>query len=63
VGIPFLNRLPIVGAVFGSRSYGKERTELIVFMTPHVIYDTNQITDASDELKTRIKGLKRIMQE
>ena len=24
-------------------------------MTPRVIYDTNEITDASDELKTQLK--------
>jgi len=44
-GVPFLHRIPILGAAFGSKSISKARTELIVFLTePRVIYDTNQIT-------------------
>lgn len=62
-GLPFLHRLPVIGAAFGSRSYGKERTELIVFMTPRVIYDTNEISEASDELKSRLRRLRRYVKE
>jgi general secretion pathway protein D len=62
-GIPGLHRIPIVGALFGSRSYSKSRTELIIFMTPRVIYDSNQMSDATDELKSRIKHLKKDVKE
>jgi general secretion pathway protein D len=58
-GIPGLNRIPILGAAFGTRSYSKARTELIIFITPHVIYDTNQMTDATDELRSKIKMLRK----
>jgi general secretion pathway protein D len=62
-GIPVLHRLPIVGAAFGSRSYSKERTELIIFMTPRVIYDTNQVVEASDEIRSRLRMLNRYVKE
>ena len=62
-GIPYLNRIPVLGAAFGTRSYAKQRTELIVFMTARVIYDTNQIQDASDELKGRLRRLQRLMKD
>ena len=62
-GVPGLHRLPIIGAAFGARSYSKERTELIVFMTARVIYDTNEISEASEELKSRLKKLNKIMKE
>lgn len=62
-GIPVLDRIPVVGALFGSRSYNKERTELIMFLTPHVIYDNNQLLDASDELKDQIKVLRKDIKE
>lgn len=62
-GIPLLHRIPILGGAFGFRSYNKERTELIIFMTPHVIYDTNQMADATDELKGRLKGLRKAVTE
>ncbi len=58
-GIPFLDRLPYIGGVFGSKSYNTSRTELIVFLTPHVIYDTTQITDATEEIKQQMRLLKK----
>jgi general secretion pathway protein D len=60
-GIPFLHRIPGLGAAFGNKSYSKERTELIVFITPRVIYDTNELTDASDELVQQMRRLQRLM--
>ena len=62
-GIPILHRIPLVGAAFGSRSTTRERTELIIFMTPKVIYDTAEIAEASDELKSRLKRLSKIVKE
>lgn len=62
-GIPVLDRIPVVGGLFGARSYTKERTELIMFLTPHVIYDSNQLLDASDELKQQIKVLRKDVKE
>jgi general secretion pathway protein D len=62
-GIPGLHRLPVIGAAFGSRSYSKNRTELIVFMTPRVIYDMNDVNEASDELKSRLKQLSRYVKD
>jgi general secretion pathway protein D len=62
-GIPLLHRIPFLGAVFGSKSVTKSRTELIVFLTPRVIYDTNQMAEASDELRAKLKGLQRMIKE
>ena len=62
-GIPGLNRIPYVGGIFGNTSYAKQRTELIIFLTPRVIYDTNQIEDASDELKDKVRNLMKIVKQ
>ena len=62
-GIPFLSRIPFLGAAFGSRSVSKTRTEMVVLMTPHIIYDTNQISEASDEVKSGFKRLRSLMKE
>jgi hypothetical protein len=35
----------------------------IIFMTPRVIYDTNQIVDASEEIRSRLKQLRREVRE
>jgi general secretion pathway protein D len=60
-GIPFLDRIPYLGAAFGQKTRSTQRTELIIFLTPRVIYDTTQITDATEELKQKVKGLRRMM--
>jgi general secretion pathway protein D len=62
-GIPLLHRVPVVGALFGSKSYSKDRTELVIFLTPRVIYDTNQIMEATQELKDEMQKLKKIYRE
>jgi len=51
--------IPWIGWLFGTKSISKTRSELIMFFTPHVIFDENQLIEASDELKTRVKLLKR----
>jgi general secretion pathway protein D len=62
-GLPFLSRLPVVGFAFGQKSVSKTRSELIIFITPRVIYDSNQLADASDELKAKVVGLRKLMKE
>ena len=62
-GIPLLNRIPFIGAAFGSKSVSKTRTEMVVLMTPRIIYDTNQIVEASDEVKSGFKKLRTLMKE
>jgi general secretion pathway protein D len=56
-GVPLLDRIPYLGAVFSNKSYSKARTELIIFLTPKVIYDTNQISEATEELRQKVKNL------
>lgn len=58
-GIPYLDRIPGLNFLFGNHSGSKQRTELIVFLTPHVIYDTHHISDATEELKDQLKTLKK----
>jgi len=62
-GVPLLHRIPLLGAAFGSKSNSKSRTELIVFLTPRVIYDTNQIQDATDEIRTNLKCIQKMMRD
>jgi general secretion pathway protein D len=58
-GIPVISRIPLLGNLFSSHSISKARTELVVFMTPRVIYDATQVTDASDEIRDRLKKLQK----
>ncbi|MBV8845410.1 MAG: type II secretion system secretin GspD [Bryobacterales bacterium] len=58
-GLPFVSRIPIIGGLLGQKTYSHERTELILFMTPHVIHDQTDLIEASDELVGRVKKLKK----
>jgi general secretion pathway protein D len=60
-GVPFLDRLPWIGGVFGTKHYTHDRTELVVFLTPKVIYDTNQLQDSTEELKEQMRHMRREM--
>jgi general secretion pathway protein D len=62
-GVPFLSKLPGIGAAFGAKSYTKTRTELVVFLTPRVIYDTNQMMDATDEIRSGLKKINRSIKD
>ncbi|HEY1497476.1 MAG TPA: type II secretion system secretin GspD [Candidatus Solibacter sp.] len=62
-GVPFLHRLPGIGAAFGAKSYSKSRTELVVFLTPRVIYDTNQMVDATDEIRSGMKRINKVLKD
>ena len=62
-GIPMLNRIPYAGALFGNKSTSTARTELILFMTPHVIYDTTDLVEASEEVKLRMRKIRAYMNE
>ena len=62
-GVPVLHRIPLVGAAFGAKSTSTSRTELIIFLTPRVIYDTSQITDATEELKGNLRRVQKLMKE
>lgn len=39
-GLPFVSDLPIIGSLFSSRQKDKVKTELVVFITPHILSDT-----------------------
>jgi len=59
-GVPLLNRIPILGRLFGSTTESVNRTETIVMITPTVISSTDRLQEVSDEFRTRFKGLEPI---
>jgi general secretion pathway protein D len=62
-GIPVLDRIPLLGNLFQTTSISKGRTELIIFLTPRVIYDTNQVSEATEELRQKVKSLTKAIKD
>jgi type IV pilus assembly protein PilQ len=36
-GVPFLRKVPILGGLFRSRTYNKDKNELLIFLTPRIL--------------------------
>ena len=56
-GVPFLSRLPIVGPLFGTRDRTKDRTELLVLLTPRVIRGVAEARAITDEMRRRLQSV------
>ena len=53
-GIPGLRRMPILGPLFGSDAIHKERTELLVLITPHIITNMEEGARITQDLKEKV---------
>ena len=60
-GIPWLQDIPVMGALFGTRTLTKTRTELLVMITPRVVRTEQDVRELGAELKSKMQGLKPLM--
>ena len=67
-GIPWLNEIPILGYLFGSREWKTERTELLLLITPRLVGTaleaariTEQMRHATPELEESIRRAPRVL--
>ncbi|MGC1679144.1 MAG: type II secretion system secretin GspD [Candidatus Binataceae bacterium] len=59
-GIPFISDIPVIGNLFSFKSTDRQKDNLIVFLTPHVIRDRGQLRDlALDERHQYINSIGR----
>jgi len=56
-GIPVLHNLPLIGPLFGTKTIEDFRTELLVIITPRVIYSDSDLRDVSREMRSQMRGL------
>ena len=56
-GLPVLSSIPLVGALFGTRTSGTTRTELLVVITPRVLRSDEDARAVSRELRDKMRGL------
>ncbi len=53
-GIPGLRKMPVLGPLFGSEGVSKQRTELIVLITPHIISNLEEGAHMTHEMKQKV---------
>lgn len=61
--IPLLGDIPYVGGLFGNTAISSHRTELIVLLTPTVIRDSKEATQATSEFRLKLQDLEHILRE
>ncbi len=62
-GIPGLNRIPFLGRLFGTTSRNRNRTELIVLITPRVIRNSEEARQITDDYQREFESLKPLQAE
>ena len=53
-GIPGLRKMPLLGPLFGSEGVSKQRTELMVLITPHIISNLEEGAHMTHEMKEKV---------
>jgi general secretion pathway protein D len=56
-GLPLLNRIPIIGGLFGSETMTNDRSELVLFITPRVVNDTVDYSRVIEDLRRKMERL------
>jgi general secretion pathway protein D len=56
-GLPLVSRIPVLGGLFGSQTLKKNRTELVLFVTPRVVDTEFDVRSAIDDLRRRMERL------
>jgi len=58
-GVPFLSKIPILGALFGYKTKTVGTKETILLMTPHVITDLQESNQVTQEFREKVQALKK----
>ena len=56
-GIPYLSKIPILGALFGVHENIVNKQETILLLTPHIITDANQSRTVTNEFRSKVRGI------
>jgi len=50
-GVPVLKDIPVLGSLFGTQNNQRQRTELLVLVTPHVVENPSQLRALTEDLE------------
>lgn len=60
--VPILGDIPIIGSLFRSTSSKREKSELLLFLTPHVVRTPTEAARLTDRAKSRLPEVPRMLQ-
>lgn len=56
-GVPYLSKLPVVGALFGQKTQNRDRQEVIVLITPSIVRNPQEARNLTDEYGAKFKAM------
>ncbi len=56
-GIPLLHEIPVLGSLFGNKSKGQNKIELVVLITPRVVKSRQDANMITNEFKRKLSGI------
>ena len=62
-GVPILMDIPILRYLFSSNTYKKDKTEVLISITPHVIKRGKTAVQVSEAFLDKVKGLKKLLEK
>ena len=60
-GIPLISKIPVLGALFGSQSFHRDRTELVLIVTPLIVSNPLQAREVTEELRAKMPTLESLL--
>jgi len=62
-GIPYLKEIPILGSLFSTQTNTRQRTELLVLITPHVLEDQRDARALTEDMRQKLINAGLVPQE
>ena len=62
-GIPVLKDIPVLGTLFGTQDNTRERTELLILITPHVLQDQRDARSLTQDMREKLRNAGLVPQE
>ena len=60
-GVPLLSKIPLIGGLFGSQSFNRTRTELVLLITPTVVTNSDDARAVTDEIRKKMPSLEQFL--
>jgi general secretion pathway protein D len=60
-GVPVLKDIPLIGALFKSKSLDRQKMELAIFLTPYVVFNDEQADSLLQQERSRLPNLKQAL--
>ena len=58
-GVPLLSKIPLIGGLFGTQSFSRNRTELVLLITPTVVTNAEDARAVTDEIRKTMPSLEK----